>query len=100
VSHKNHLMSITSEQIRAAKAIIRWSGEDLAQAAGVSLSSIRRIEAASGIPKAQNMRTVLAIKAALEAAGVDFIGSPDDRPGVRLKSSGLTATTIQSLGNS
>ena len=89
-------MSITSEQIRAAKAIIRWSGEDLAQAAGVSLSSIRRIESAAGIPKAQNMRTLLAIRAALEAAGVEFIGSPDDSPGVRLKSSFLQASTIQS----
>jgi hypothetical protein len=93
-------MSITSAQIRAAKAIIRWSGEDLALAAGVSLSSIRRIEAASGIPKDQNMRTVLAVRAALEAAGVEFIGSPDDRPGVRLKSAVLPATTIQSMGNS
>ncbi len=92
-------MSITSGQIRAAKAMIRWSGEDLARAAGVSLSSIRRIEAASGIPKAQNMRTVLAIRAALEAAGVDFIGSPDDRPGVRLKSAVLPATAVQSLAN-
>ena len=93
-------MSITSEQIRAAKAIIRWSGEDLARAAGVSLSSIRRIEAASGIPKDQNMRTVLAVRAALEAAGVEFIGSPDDRPGVRLKSSVLPATAVQFLGKS
>ena len=93
-------MSITSEQIRAAKAIIRWSGEDLAKAAGVSLSSIRRIEAASGIPKAQNMRTVLAIRAALEAAGVEFIGTPDDRPGVRLKGLVLQAATIKSFGNS
>lgn len=93
-------MSITAEQIRAGKAIIRWSGEDLAQASGVSLSSIRRIEAISGIPKSQNMRTVLAIKAALEAAGVEFIGTPDDRPGVRLKGLVLPATTIQSLGNS
>ncbi len=92
-------MSITSGQIRAAKAMIRWSGEDLARAAGVSLSSIRRIEAASGIPKAQNMRTVLAIRAALEAAGVDFIGSPDDRPGVRINSAVLPATAVQSLAN-
>ena len=91
-------MSITSEQIRAAKAIIRWSGEDLAQAAGVSLSSIRRIEAASGIPKAQNMRTVLAIRAALEAAGVEFLGTPEDGPGVRLKNSVLPARAAQSLG--
>jgi transcriptional regulator with XRE-family HTH domain len=93
-------MSITSEQIRAAKAIIRWSGEDLSRAAGVSLSSIRRIEATLGIPKAQNMRTMLAIRAALEAAGVEFIGTPDDRPGVRIKSSVLTPTAVQSLGDS
>ena len=93
-------MSITSEQIRAAKAMIRWSGEDLAQAAGVSLSSIRRIEAVSGIPKNQNIRTLFAIKAALEAAGVDFIGSPEDRPGVRLKGAVLSAASVQSLNNS
>lgn len=93
-------MSITAEQIRAGKAIIRWSGDDLAQAAGVSLSSIRRIEAVSGIPKSQNMRTVLAIKAALEAAGVEFIGTADNKPGVRLSSPVLPATSVQSLGNS
>ena len=64
------------------------------------MSSIRRIEATSGIPKAQNMRTLLAIKAALEAAGVEFIGTPDDRPGVRLKGLVLPAATIKSLGDS
>lgn len=49
------------------------------------MSSVRRIEAATGIPQAQNMRTILAVKGALEAAGVEFIGKPDDQPGVRLK---------------
>ena len=78
-------MSITSEQIRAAKAMLRWSGEDLAGAAGVSLSSIRRVEAAIGVPQGQNMKTVLAIQKALEAAGVEFIGTPDNAPGVRLR---------------
>ena len=77
-------MSITSEQIRAAKAMIRWSGEDLAAASGLSLSSIRRIEALTGIPQAQSMRTVMSIKEALEGAGIEFIGTPEDKPGVRL----------------
>ena len=77
-------MSITSEQIRAAKAMIRWSGEDLAAASGLSLSSIRRIEALTGIPQAQSMRTILSIKEALENAGIEFIGTPEDKPGVRL----------------
>lgn len=77
-------MSITSGQVRAAKAMLRWSGEDLARAAGVSLSSIRRVEASDGVPEAQNMRTLIAIKKALEQAGVQFIGTPEDAPGVRL----------------
>ena len=76
---------ISSDQIRAAKAILRWSGEDLAQRAGVSLSTIRRVESSVGIPEAQNMKTLVSIKRALEDGGVEFIGTPDDRPGVRLK---------------
>ena len=76
---------ISSSQVRAAKALLRWSGEDLAGRAGISLSTIRRVESSEGIPEAQNIKTIMAIKKALEDAGVEFIGSPDDRPGVRLK---------------
>lgn len=38
-----------------------------------------------GVPQGQNMKTVLAIQKALEAAGVQFIGTPDNAPGVRLR---------------
>ena len=76
---------ISSDQIRAAKAILRWSGEDLAQRAGVSLSTIRRVESSLGVPETQNMKTLVSIKKALEEGGVEFIGTPDNRPGVRLK---------------
>jgi transcriptional regulator with XRE-family HTH domain len=76
---------ISSSQVRAAKALLRWSGEELANRSGISLSTIRRVEGADGIPEAQNIKTIMAIKKALEDAGVEFIGSPDDRPGVRLK---------------
>lgn len=75
---------VTSEQIRAGKALLRWSGEELSVRAGVSLSTIRRVEAASGVPEGQNLKTLMAITSALEAAGVEFIGSPEDKPGVRL----------------
>jgi transcriptional regulator with XRE-family HTH domain len=85
VSHKLLIMSIiTSDQVRAGKALLRWSGEDLAEKSGVSLSSIRRVESAENIPEGQNLKTLLAIRAALEIGGVEFIGSPEDRPGVRL----------------
>jgi len=76
---------ISSSQVRAAKALLRWSGEDLAIKSGISLSTVRRVESSEGIPEAQNIKTIMAIKKALEDAGVEFIGSPDDRPGVRLK---------------
>jgi hypothetical protein len=38
----------------------------------------------SGVPSGQ-IRTLDALKGALEEAGVEFIGSPDDGPGVRLR---------------
>lgn len=76
---------VTSEQIRAGKALLRWSGEELAAKAGVSLSTIRRVEAATGVPEGQNLKTLMAITNALEAAGVEFIGSPDNAPGVCLR---------------
>ena len=76
---------ITGSQIRAAKAILDWSGDDLAKKAGVSLSSIRRVEAADDVPKNVSVNTMLNIQKALELAGVEFIGTPDHQPGVRLK---------------
>lgn len=64
--------------------MLRWSGSDLAQRSGVSLSTVRRVEAADGVPDAQTIRTLLAIRKAFEEAGIEFVGSPEDRPGVRL----------------
>ena len=76
---------ITGSQIRAAKVILDWSGDDLAKKAGVSLSSIRRVEAADGVPNNVSVNTILNIQKALEQAGIEFIGTPDHQPGVRLK---------------
>ena len=77
---------ITGAQVRAAKALIKWSGSDLAQNANVSISSIRRIEAVDGIPDSTSVKVLNSIQKALEAAGIEFLGSPEDGPGVRLKS--------------
>lgn len=74
---------LSSCQIRAARALLRWSADDLAKSSGVGVATIRRIELADGIPSS-NARTLESLKKALEAAGVEFIGTPDDRPGVRL----------------
>ena len=75
---------ITSEQIRAARALIKWSADDLAEAAGVGVATIRRFESVAGVPSGQ-MRVIELLRNTLQAAGVEFVGTPDDRPGVRLK---------------
>ena len=75
---------ITTAQIRAARALLRWSSSDLSTKAGVGISTIKRLEVMNGVP-AINISTMVAIQGALEDAGVEFIGSPDDRPGVRLR---------------
>lgn len=75
---------ITSEQIRAARAFLRWSSEVLAHRSSIGLATIKRLEASSGIP-ACNVKTLAAIKSTLEAAGVEFVGTPEDAPGVRLR---------------
>ena len=76
---------ITSAQIRAARALLRWSSQELSEVSGVGTATIKRMEVMEGVP-AGNVRTLSAIQLALEKAGVEFVGSPDDAPGVRLRS--------------
>ena len=71
---------ITSEQIRMARALLRWEQRDLAHASRVSLPAIKRLETIPGELAAQR-RTVEALRAALEAAGIEFTNG--GRPGVR-----------------
>ncbi len=74
---------IISEQIRAARQLLRITADELANLSGVGVATIRRYELMSGVPSG-NARSVEAIQQALEARGVEFIGAPEDRPGVRL----------------
>ena len=76
---------ISTGQVRAARALLRWTAEDLANAAEVGVATIRRMEVLDGVP-AGNVKTLVAIQQALEDAGIEFIGSPDDGPGVRIRS--------------
>ena len=78
---------ITSAQIRAARALLRITVNDLAEMSEIGIATIKRMEAGNGIPPA-HARTLDQLSKALEMAGVEFIGSPDDRPGVRLKKIG------------
>ena len=75
---------ITSGQIRAGRALLRWSSADLSKNSGVGTATIQRMEVMEGVPSGQ-VRTIEALRVALEAAGVEFVGSPSDAPGVRLR---------------
>ena len=77
-------LSITSEQIRAARALLRWEQRDLAEASLVSLPTIKRLETRPGLVLA-HAQTLEALKRALEAGGVEFIPENGGGPGVRLK---------------
>ncbi len=75
---------LTSAQIRAARALIRWSAEDLARHSTVSVTTIRRAElrsSATVLTRANEQ----AIRRALEQAGVEFIDAEREGPGVRLR---------------
>jgi transcriptional regulator with XRE-family HTH domain len=75
--------ALTSAQIRAGRALIRWSAEDLAKASTLSVTTIRRAELTEG-QTSLTAANDLAIRHALEAAGVEFIAENGGGAGVRL----------------
>ena len=73
---------LTSELIRAARALLRWEQKDLAEASAVSLATIKRLEASRGILTAHRS-TLMALRRTLEAVGIEFTNG--SAPGVRLR---------------
>ena len=69
-------------QCQAARALLGWRCEDVADAAGIGVATVWRFEAG------ENMRpsSIDAIRTALEAAGIEFIAENGGGPGVRLTS--------------
>lgn len=73
---------ICGSQIRSARAALGWSGEVLAERCGISLRTLIRFEQRDGIPSGR-AETLAEIQKALEAAGIEFIGTPAEGPGIR-----------------
>ena len=77
------LSEIRPEQCRAARGLLDWSRDQLAERCEVTKRTILRFE--GGEPGTRTS-TLAAIRAALEAAGVEFTNG--DQPGVKLRTSG------------
>lgn len=75
---------LTSAQIRAARALLRWSAANLARQSRLGVNTIRRAEVADQ-GTSLTAANELAIRSALEAAGVEFIAENGGGPGVRLR---------------
>lgn len=75
-------IAISSGQARAGRALIGWTQDHLVDASGVPKRTIARFELGDGSPQ---RRTLGAIRAALEAAGVEFIAENGGGAGVRLR---------------
>jgi hypothetical protein len=78
------IKSLTSSQIRAGRALLRWSADDLARESALGVNTIRRAELAED-ETSLTVANDLAVRRALEAAGVEFIDENGGGPGVRLR---------------
>ncbi|WP_092859463.1 helix-turn-helix domain-containing protein [Albimonas pacifica] len=73
---------ISSAQLRAARALTGWSQAQAAEAAGISIPTVKRAEGSGAIRASE--AAVAALKAAYEAAEVVFIAENGGGAGVRL----------------
>jgi len=90
---------ITSDQIRAARALLRWSAKDLADRAGISLNTVQRMEASTGSPRGLN-KNLEAVREVLVASGIELINQGEYQGiggyGVRLKEETMTQSFVPS----
>jgi transcriptional regulator with XRE-family HTH domain len=81
---------ITSGQLRASRALLGIDQRRLAEAAGLSLPTIQRMEASEGVIRG-NVDSLMKLVAALDGLGIQLISenisSQSGGRGVRLKAS-------------
>ncbi|MCV6597449.1 MAG: helix-turn-helix domain-containing protein [Mangrovicoccus sp.] len=76
---------MTGNQLQAARNLIGWNQAQLAEASGLSVPTIKRAEGSGRV--AASAKAVEAIRAALEAHGVQFLeaGGVAQGPGIAVK---------------
>lgn len=75
-------MLTTGYQLKAARALVGMEQSDLAERAGVSVNTVRKMEWRAAETLTSGLDTIKRVQAALEAAGVEFLNH--GQPGVRL----------------
>lgn len=65
---------MTPSQCRAARALLDWSQQQLADAAGVGVVTVRQLEGGSSQPR---RATLDVMRRALESAGIQFVENGD-----------------------
>nr|WP_246685344.1 MULTISPECIES: transcriptional regulator [unclassified Methylobacterium] len=75
---------MTGAQLRAARAFLRWTAQEVADASRLGVATVRRAELQDG-PLSITAANAEAIRRALEAAGLEFIPQNGGGPGVRLR---------------
>jgi transcriptional regulator with XRE-family HTH domain len=78
------ILKVSIRQIKAARALLGWSQDDLAEAADVSIPTIKRLEASDG-PLGGRDETAAKIVGAILSAGAEFIDENGAGAGVRLR---------------
>jgi transcriptional regulator with XRE-family HTH domain len=79
-------------QLRAARALLGWSQKELADMAGVSLSTLNRLERGDGDPSISSLRL---IQGAFEQAGLRFFTTAEGAIGVSLSAEGLQQEEVR-----
>jgi transcriptional regulator with XRE-family HTH domain len=74
---------VAVEQLRAARGLLGWSQSELAARAGLSLPTVKRLEAGFGPRVSDEARGKL--RRAIEAAGIEFIEENGGGSGVRFR---------------
>ena len=76
---------VTAAQLRAARGLLDWAQEHLAKMAGLSVSTVKRMESADTGPSKSSLANVEAVCRALEKGGVQFLPGNGHGPGVQLR---------------
>lgn len=60
---------VSPPQVRAGRALLGWTQQQLAERSALSLNAVKRLENGLGDPR---LSTILAVRQALETAGIEF----------------------------